>query len=68
MEARSGQMLIEMDARYFCPTEVDLLVGDQECAPAVRLAAQDQLRRHGEGDGYGRHGSHASRNRAKEPP
>jgi GDPmannose 4,6-dehydratase len=28
MEARSGQMLIEIDARYFRPTEVDLLVGD----------------------------------------
>ena len=28
MEARSGQVLIEVDARYFRPTEVDLLVGD----------------------------------------
>jgi GDPmannose 4,6-dehydratase len=28
IEARSGQVLIEIDARYFRPTEVDLLVGD----------------------------------------
>jgi GDPmannose 4,6-dehydratase len=28
VEARSGQVLIEIDARYFRPTEVDLLVGD----------------------------------------
>jgi GDPmannose 4,6-dehydratase len=28
VEARSGQVLIEVDARYFRPTEVDLLVGD----------------------------------------
>ena len=28
MEARSGQVLIEVDARYLRPTEVDLLVGD----------------------------------------
>jgi GDPmannose 4,6-dehydratase len=28
IEARSGQVLIELDARYFRPTEVDLLVGD----------------------------------------
>jgi GDPmannose 4,6-dehydratase len=28
IEARSGQVLIEVDARYFRPTEVDLLVGD----------------------------------------
>ena len=28
IDARSGQVLIEVDARYFRPTEVDLLVGD----------------------------------------
>jgi GDPmannose 4,6-dehydratase len=28
VEVRSGQVLIEVDARYFRPTEVDLLVGD----------------------------------------
>ena len=28
LEARSGRVLIEVDARYFRPTEVDLLVGD----------------------------------------
>jgi GDPmannose 4,6-dehydratase len=28
IETRSGQVLIEIDARYFRPTEVDLLVGD----------------------------------------
>jgi GDPmannose 4,6-dehydratase len=28
VEAHSGQVLIEIDARYFRPTEVDLLVGD----------------------------------------
>jgi GDPmannose 4,6-dehydratase len=28
VEARSGQVLIEIDARYFRPTDVDLLVGD----------------------------------------
>jgi GDPmannose 4,6-dehydratase len=28
IEVRSGQVLIEVDARYFRPTEVDLLVGD----------------------------------------
>jgi GDPmannose 4,6-dehydratase len=28
IEGRSGQVLIEVDARYFRPTEVDLLVGD----------------------------------------
>jgi GDPmannose 4,6-dehydratase len=28
IEARSGQVLIEIDARYFRPTEVDVLVGD----------------------------------------
>jgi GDPmannose 4,6-dehydratase len=28
IEARSGQVLVEVDARYFRPTEVDLLVGD----------------------------------------
>jgi len=28
IETRSGQVLIEVDARYFRPTEVDLLVGD----------------------------------------
>jgi GDPmannose 4,6-dehydratase len=28
IEARTGQVLIEVDARYFRPTEVDLLVGD----------------------------------------
>ena len=28
IDARSGQVLIEIDARYFRPTEVDLLVGD----------------------------------------
>jgi GDPmannose 4,6-dehydratase len=28
VEARSGQVLISVDARYFRPTEVDLLVGD----------------------------------------
>jgi GDPmannose 4,6-dehydratase len=28
IEARTGQVLIEVDARYFRPTEVDLLLGD----------------------------------------
>jgi GDPmannose 4,6-dehydratase len=28
IETRSGQVLVEVDARYFRPTEVDLLVGD----------------------------------------
>jgi GDPmannose 4,6-dehydratase len=28
IDARSGQVLIEVDARYFRPTEVDLLLGD----------------------------------------
>src|SRR5271157_3631710 len=28
IDARSGQVLIEVDARYFRPTEVDVLVGD----------------------------------------
>jgi GDPmannose 4,6-dehydratase len=28
IEPRSGQVLVEVDARYFRPTEVDLLVGD----------------------------------------
>src|SRR6516165_3278986 len=28
LEARSGQVLIEVDARYFPPTEVDILLGD----------------------------------------
>jgi GDPmannose 4,6-dehydratase len=28
VEARSGQVLVEIDGRYFRPTEVDLLVGD----------------------------------------
>ena len=28
IEARSGQVLVEIDVRYFRPTEVDLLVGD----------------------------------------
>jgi GDPmannose 4,6-dehydratase len=28
IETRSGQVLVEIDARYFRPTEVDLLVGD----------------------------------------
>jgi GDPmannose 4,6-dehydratase len=28
IDARSGQVLIEIDTRYFRPTEVDLLVGD----------------------------------------
>jgi len=28
IEARSGQVLIQIDARHFRPTEVDLLVGD----------------------------------------
>ena len=28
IDARSGQVLIEIDARYFRPTEVDLLLGD----------------------------------------
>jgi GDPmannose 4,6-dehydratase len=28
IDARSGQVLIEVDSRYFRPTEVDLLVGD----------------------------------------
>jgi GDPmannose 4,6-dehydratase len=28
IEARSGRVLIEVDARYFRPTEVDILVGD----------------------------------------
>jgi GDPmannose 4,6-dehydratase len=28
VDTRSGQVLIEVDARYFRPTEVDLLVGD----------------------------------------
>ena len=28
IDARSSQVLIEIDARYFRPTEVDLLLGD----------------------------------------
>jgi GDPmannose 4,6-dehydratase len=28
IDARSGEVLVEVDARYFRPTEVDLLVGD----------------------------------------
>jgi GDPmannose 4,6-dehydratase len=27
-EARSGRILVEIDPRYFRPTEVDLLIGD----------------------------------------
>jgi GDPmannose 4,6-dehydratase len=32
VDARSGEVLIEVDARYFRPTEVDLLVGDSSKA------------------------------------
>jgi GDPmannose 4,6-dehydratase len=28
LDARSGRILVEVDPRYFRPTEVDLLVGD----------------------------------------
>ncbi len=28
IDTRSGQVLVEIDPRYFRPTEVDLLVGD----------------------------------------
>ena len=55
IDARSGQVLVEVDPRYFRPTEVDLLLGDPAKArQKARLAAQDQLRGAGEGDGRSR--------------
>jgi GDP-D-mannose dehydratase len=56
IDARSGQVLIAVDARSV------------QGAKAARLATQNELRRHGEGDGCGRPGGGTSRNRAKEPP
>ena len=52
IDARSGQVLIEVDARYFRPTEVDLLVGDPSKA-RQRLGWRHKIsfRRLGEGDG-----------------
>lgn len=34
VDARSGQILVEVDSRYFRPTEVDLLLGDASKAKA----------------------------------
>ena len=42
----TGQVLVEIDPRYFRPTEVDSLLGDPSKArKRARLAAQDELRR-----------------------
>jgi GDP-D-mannose dehydratase len=47
----TGQVLVEVDPRYFRPTEVDTLLGDRAGARQARLAPQDELRparqRHG---------------------
>ena len=32
LDARSGRVLVEVDPRYFRPTEVDLLIGDSKKA------------------------------------
>ena len=34
LDARTGRVLVEIDARYFRPTEVDLLLGDPSKAQA----------------------------------
>ncbi len=46
---RNGRVLVEVDPRYFRPTEVDLLLGDPTKARAsARLEARDQLPRAGD--------------------
>ena len=67
IDAADGRVLVEIDKRYFRPTEVDALLGDASKARGeTRLAAQDDVRRAGEGNGRGR--SHRSARRAKSPP
>jgi GDPmannose 4,6-dehydratase len=59
IEPRSGEVLIAVDARYFRPTEVDLLVGDPSKAQK-RLGWRHKT--------SGRPGGRATRVRTKEPP
>ena len=52
---RPAKSLVEIDPRYFRPTEVDLLLGDAvQGAREARLDAHDKLRRSCHGDGRGR--------------
>ncbi len=51
----SGKVLVEVDPRYFRPTEVDLLLGGPNQGPnQSRLAARDAVRAAGSGNGQGR--------------
>ena len=44
IDAGDGRVLVEVDARYFRPTEVDILVGDaQQSARKTSLAPQDDI-------------------------
>ena len=46
VDAKSGQVLVSIDPRYFRPTEVDYLLGDPgKAACQARLAPQDELPR-----------------------
>ena len=48
IDRATGQVLVEIDPRYFRPTEVEILVGDPEQGPQqAQLEAQDQLWRAG---------------------
>ena len=45
----TGEVLVEVDPRYFRPTEVDALLGDPSKATRqARLATQDELRQAGD--------------------
>ncbi len=47
-DSRTGRCLVEVDPRYFRPTEVDLLIGDAEQGAAeARLEPSDQRARAG---------------------
>ncbi len=59
---RPGKALVDVDPRYFRPTEVDLLLGDPTKAQReARLAAQDDVRRAGRRDGRQRSEGHRAR-------
>ena len=60
MDRSTGRVLVQVDPRYFRPTEVDLLIGEREQgAAAAGLAARDRDRPTRGGNGAGgprRHG------------
>ena len=43
IDSATGQVLVEIDPRYFRPTEVEILVGDPAGPQQAQLEAQDQL-------------------------